>query len=122
LFDIGFWELVLVGVVALIVVGPDRLPELARTAGRWVGRARRVVETFKADVEREVRAEELQRILKKQGDLKDVYEVVEDTRRDLDSALDQLNTPVDGPPQSPAAPAADTPPPPADDGQKPKAP
>ena len=42
MFDIGFLELVVVGVVALLVVGPERLPKLARTAGLWMGRARPV--------------------------------------------------------------------------------
>ncbi|HQC72842.1 MAG TPA: Sec-independent protein translocase protein TatB, partial [Candidatus Competibacteraceae bacterium] len=52
MFEIGFWELVLVGVVALLVVGPEKLPGLARTAGLWLGRARRMIAEVKADVDR----------------------------------------------------------------------
>jgi sec-independent protein translocase protein TatB len=119
-FDVGFWELVVVGVVALLVVGPDRLPELARTAGRWLGRARRVVDTFRADIEREVRADELKRILAKQAEFKDSFEVLEDTRRSLGSAVDQLNAPVGEQTPPPAAPAESPPPPlPRADGEQP---
>jgi len=67
MFDVSFWELVLVGVVALIVVGPERLPRLARTAGMWVGRARRTLGAVKAEIDRELKAEELRQILEKQG-------------------------------------------------------
>ena len=94
----------MVGVVALIVVGPERLPELARTAGRWLGTARRMVGTFKADLEREMRAEELKKILEKQNELKGAYEIVEETRKDLRSAVDQLNSPLEGAP--PGAPTS----------------
>ena len=65
MFDIGFLELVLVGVVALLVVGPERLPKLARTAGLWMGRARRTLATVKAEIDSELKAEELKEILKK---------------------------------------------------------
>ena len=41
MFDIGFWELTIIGVVALLVIGPERLPRVARTAGLWLGRASR---------------------------------------------------------------------------------
>jgi len=67
MFDIGFMELVLVGVVALLVVGPERLPRLARTAGLWVGRARRTLATVKAEIDSELKAEELKEILAKQA-------------------------------------------------------
>jgi sec-independent protein translocase protein TatB len=67
MFDIGALELVLVGVVALLVVGPERLPKLARTAGLWVGRARRAFLSVKAEIDREIRAEELKEILRKQA-------------------------------------------------------
>jgi len=114
-FDVGFWELVLVGVVALLVVGPERLPEVARTAGRWVGAARRMVATFRADIEREIRAEQLKEVLQKQTEFKGAYEVLEETRKDLEGAVAQLNTPVDipaadtaprAPPAAPAEPTA----------------
>jgi Tat protein translocase TatB subunit len=52
MFEIGFWEMIMVGVVMLIVVGPERLPGLARTAGLWIGKARRMFAEVKADVDR----------------------------------------------------------------------
>ena len=67
MFDIGFLELVVVGVVALLVVGPERLPKLARNAGLWMGRARRTVATVKAEIDSELKAEELKEILAKQA-------------------------------------------------------
>ena len=51
MFDIGFSELLLVGLVALIVFGPERLPGAARTAGLWIGRLKRSFSAIKADVE-----------------------------------------------------------------------
>ncbi len=67
MFDIGFWELSLIMVVVLLVVGPERLPRLARTAGIWVGRARRMVAEVKAEVDRELRAQELKETMGSQG-------------------------------------------------------
>jgi sec-independent protein translocase protein TatB len=66
MFDIGFWELVLIGVIALVVVGPERLPRVARTAGLWLGRARRTLSSVKAEIDRELKAQELREILEKQ--------------------------------------------------------
>lgn len=67
MFDIGGLELILVGVVALIVLGPERLPRVARAAGLWVGRARRAFMSVKAEIDRELKAEELKEILRKQA-------------------------------------------------------
>ena len=54
MFDIGFWELAVIAVVALVVIGPERLPGVARTAGRWIGSARRFVQSVQADINAEV--------------------------------------------------------------------
>ncbi|MEO5343437.1 MAG: Sec-independent protein translocase protein TatB [Gammaproteobacteria bacterium SHHR-1] len=84
MFDVGFMELLLVGVVALLVVGPERLPGLARTAGAWVGRARAFVGNVKADIDKELKAEELKRILDEQARLSNpLEEIVEQTRQGL---------------------------------------
>ena len=58
MFDIGFWELVVIAIVALLVVGPDRLPGLARDAGRWAGRIRRLADNARHELERELRLTE----------------------------------------------------------------
>lgn len=54
MFDIGFWELVVIAVIALLVVGPERLPELVRETGRWVRAARRFVTDTRYQIEREL--------------------------------------------------------------------
>lgn len=63
MFDIGFSELLLVGLVALLVLGPERLPIAARNAGLWLGRAKRAMHTLKAQVTQELDSEQLRRAL-----------------------------------------------------------
>ena len=57
MFDVGFWELALLGAIALLIIGPERMPAAARTAGLWVGRARRILREAKSDLDRELRAD-----------------------------------------------------------------
>jgi sec-independent protein translocase protein TatB len=61
-FDIGFTELMVIGVVALIVIGPERLPGVARTVGHLVGRLQRYVNDVKADISREMEFDELRKM------------------------------------------------------------
>ena len=53
MFDFGFSEMLVIGVIALVVLGPERLPVVARTAGEWVGKAQRFVAQVKSDIDRE---------------------------------------------------------------------
>jgi sec-independent protein translocase protein TatB len=62
MFDIGFSELLVIGVVALIVIGPERLPRVARTIGHLAGRLQRYVSDVKADINREIELEELRKM------------------------------------------------------------
>ncbi|MGB5678797.1 MAG: Sec-independent protein translocase protein TatB, partial [Gammaproteobacteria bacterium] len=66
MFDIGFWELFLILILALLVVGPERLPKAARTAGYWFGKARRYVEGVKEEVASEFDVTELKRMVHNQ--------------------------------------------------------
>ena len=104
MFDVGFQELTLIGVIALIVVGPERLPKMARTLGLWMGKIRYYVGQVKSDIEREVRAQELKEMLDKPADeLNDLYKVAEETKGTLDQAkgaLGEAKAALDGPPAS----------------------
>lgn len=73
MFDIGFSELLVIGVVALIVLGPERLPKVARTAGHLFGRFQRYVSDVKAEIKREMHNEE---IMKLQGTLQEAKDAV----------------------------------------------
>jgi sec-independent protein translocase protein TatB len=66
MFEIGFTELMLVGVIALLVLGPERLPKAAATAGRWMGQAKRTMSGIKAQIEREMDTEQLSQELERQ--------------------------------------------------------
>src|SRR5512138_2378752 len=62
MFDIGFSELVIISLIALIVIGPERLPRVARTLGHLAGRLQRYVADVKADINREIELEELRKM------------------------------------------------------------
>jgi sec-independent protein translocase protein TatB len=62
MFDIGFSELLVIGVVALIVIGPEKLPRVARTLGHLAGRLQRYVSDVKADINREIELDELRKM------------------------------------------------------------
>jgi sec-independent protein translocase protein TatB len=66
MFDIGFWEILLILVLALVVIGPERLPGAARKAGYWVGKARRYIEGVRSEVESELDVNEFKRLLHNQ--------------------------------------------------------
>ena len=65
MFDIGFWELVVIGIVALVVLGPERLPVAIRTASHWIRLIRSTANSVKSELEQELRLQELHNDLKK---------------------------------------------------------
>ena len=105
MFDVGFSELLVIAVVALLVLGPERLPKAARFAGLWVRRARAQWNSVKAEFERDLADDELKRTLREtQESLREAQASLRDAgsslRRDFETASDEL---MRGPPP-PAAP------------------
>ncbi len=87
MFDIGVTELFLIGVVALIVVGPERLPKLASTLGRWVGRARHFVSNVKNDIDREMRQEQIREALGRDADLNEIKDIINDSKYTIENEI-----------------------------------
>ena len=83
MFDIGFLEIVIIAAIALIVLGPERLPRAARTAGMWVGRARSMVPAVKTDIDREIRESEL-------ADMRKLGEEVTSIKSDLTKTAESI--------------------------------
>jgi len=83
MFDVGFSELVVIGLIALIVLGPKRLPEVARTAGRWLGKLRRFVAEVKQDLDREIHHEELAELRKLKQELDATRSLMQDASGEL---------------------------------------
>lgn len=98
MFDIGFSELLVIAVVALIVIGPERLPKVARTAGILLGRVRRYAADVKEDIHREIQLDELRRMQQ------EVYERVtaadNAVRRELSEVEQTVRQTIAPPPDS----------------------
>jgi sec-independent protein translocase protein TatB len=91
MFDIGFSELLVIAVVALIVLGPERLPKAARFAGLWVRRARAQWYSVKDELERELASEELKRNLKDAQDaLRDTEQRIRDSTRETERQFEEV--------------------------------
>ena len=91
MFDVGFLELVIVAIISLLVLGPERLPVAARTVGKWVGRARRMTGQFTKEIDRQVELDELRAELKKQGESLDINEDVNKIHSTISDALARAN-------------------------------
>ena len=92
MFDIGFSELVVVGLIALIVLGPKRLPEVARTAGRWMGQLRRFIADVKLDLDREIHSEELSELRTLKQELDSTRRLMQDTSGELVKGFAEIDS------------------------------
>ncbi len=90
MFDVGFSELVVIALVALIVIGPERLPKVARTAGILLGRLQRYVSDVKADISREMQLDEIKRVqAQMEEQARSIQDSVTHELREAESALNQ---------------------------------
>jgi sec-independent protein translocase protein TatB len=94
MFDIGFSELLVIGVVALIVIGPQKLPRVARTVGHLAGRLQRYVSDVKADINREIELEELRKM--RDSMQKAAADMQSSVDTELNKTADELNKAVEG--------------------------
>lgn len=90
MLDIGFLELMLIGVVALLVLGPERLPRAARTTGLWIGRIKRTVSGMQREISAQLEAEELRQKLNDQQ--KKLNDSLQKAKLDVESIVDQPAT------------------------------
>jgi sec-independent protein translocase protein TatB len=102
MFDVGFSELMVVGVVALVVIGPERLPKVAKTVGHLLGRAQRYVSDVKGDIQREFELDELRKMRTEMeatarsfetsvtAGVNDFHSHVNETARSLETSVNEL--------------------------------
>jgi len=119
MFGISFSELLLVGLVALLVLGPERLPGAARTAGLWIGRLKRSFNAIKQEVEREIGADEIRRqlhnehILSLEQEARKILSPVQEPAKPAAPVADNSTVPgaTEAAPVAPTAPTEPAPPP-----------
>lgn len=85
MFDIGFSELIVCAIVALVVIGPERMPEAVRTVGLWIGRLKRGLRETRSEIERQMGVDDIRRQLHNE----DIMRSLEDARRDMDNVVAQ---------------------------------
>jgi sec-independent protein translocase protein TatB len=111
MFDVGFSEIVVIAIVALIVIGPERLPKVARTLGHLFGRMQRYVNDVKADISREMELDELRKLQASVQDAarsieQSVNQEISTTEAQLNSIATSATDAAPAPPAVEAAPAA----------------
>ena len=82
MIDVGFWEVTMIGVLALIILGPERLPGVARTAGVWMGKARRMMNDIKSDIKSELNEADL-------NELKNIRDVIQQAGDSFKSQIEE---------------------------------
>jgi len=103
MFDFSFWELAIVLMVALVVVGPDKLPILAAKLGRWVGKVKQTLTAVRSDIEQELKSAELKEMLEQQQSeisqlrniLKDAQQITHNEMHDITSEQSDMSKAVD---------------------------
>lgn len=93
MFDVGFLEVLVIGIVSLIVIGPEKLPAVARTVGTWVGKMQRFVRGVKSDFASELKSGDLQKIIGDQNDqISELRNLVTNARQELKAGVDEATS------------------------------
>jgi sec-independent protein translocase protein TatB len=90
MFEVGFSEICMVALVALLVIGPEKLPKVARMAGFWVAKSKRIMASVKQEIHEEFQAEELRQALKNQSGINEFQKILDDTTKDIRSIGDSI--------------------------------
>ncbi|QKQ23775.1 twin-arginine translocase subunit TatB [Candidatus Ruthia endofausta] len=91
MFDVGFWEFALIGIIALIIVGPERMPVIARKAGTYIGKAKRFIANIQDDISDEFEMDKLKEHLNAVDKKSNILEIFDDTKNTLSDAKNTLN-------------------------------
>jgi len=97
MFEIGFSELLMLGLVSLLVIGPERLPKVARIAGFWVGKLQKTLASVKAEIRHELQVEEMRQLMKERADLDEYQQAINEVHEsvaDLKSSLQDSPQPT----------------------------
>lgn len=92
MFEIGFSELLMIGLVSLLVIGPERLPKVARIAGFWIGRTQKMITSIKTEIKHELQVEEIRQALEQQPGMQEfehLFDEVADTAQTSNSPIEQ---------------------------------
>jgi len=105
MFDIGVSEMMVIAVVALVVLGPERLPRVSRQAGEWIGKLQRYVADVKNDISRQVELEELRRVQQEmQNATRELQSTVQKSVSDMQAQVSELRAEVEATAETPATP------------------
>jgi sec-independent protein translocase protein TatB len=89
-FDPGFWEVTVIAVLGLLILGPERLPVVAKKVGYWVGKGRRYLSSVRSDIEREFRTDELEKILNQQStEIEELKDLISDTKKEATDVVQE---------------------------------
>ena len=92
MFDIGFWEFALIGVITLIVVGPERMPAIARKAGQYVGKVKKFIAKVQEDIGDEIEADKLKEHLSLEDKDSSIIEILKETKEELNQIKNDANS------------------------------
>lgn len=113
MFDIGFWEMAFISVIALLVIGPERLPRVARTLGLWIGKARRMINDVKRDFKNELDQAELHNLKELKDDIdaagKELKKTADEAIVETEKSGTGLKEIIESPDSSTAPESASTP-------------
>lgn len=108
MFDISMAEIAVIGVVALVVIGPKKLPEVARFAGYWLGKVRNMIANAKSDMNREFKTDDLRNLLtQQQGEMQELRKIFDETRSSIEADVKDIGVNLDAQ-AIPNDPAGDT--------------
>lgn len=90
MFDVGFWEFALIGIITLIIVGPEKMPEIAKTFGRYIGKAKRFITKIQTDINNEIEVDQIKSHLDLEDKDANIVDIIDETKDSVKQSLDEI--------------------------------